>query len=65
MKDNLDFYRDYEEEQEKELEKYPVCSVCGEYITDEHYYDINDEFMCEECLKDNFRKSVDEYLERL
>ena len=63
MKDNLDFYRDYEEEQAKELEKYPKCSVCGEYITDEYYFDINDEFMCEECLKDNFRKSVDDYIE--
>lgn len=64
MKDNLDFYRDYEEKQAKELEKFPVCSCCGEYITDEFYYNIEDEFFCEECLKDNFRKSTDDYLNR-
>ena len=64
MKDNLDFYRDYEEQQAKELEKFPVCSVCGEYITDEFYFDIEDEIMCEDCLKDNFRKSTDDYVNR-
>ena len=62
MKDNLDFYRDYEEEQEKELEKLPVCSVCEEPIQDEFYFDIDGEIFCEDCLIDNYRKSVDDFV---
>lgn len=53
----------YQEEQNKWLEKMPVCSICDEYIQDDYLYEINDEVICEECLKDNFRKNVEDYIE--
>lgn len=56
-------FEKYDAEQQKELEKLPVCSHCDEPIQDEHYYEINDEVVCEECLEQNFRKSVDDYVE--
>ena len=56
-----DFDR-YDAEQQKQLEKCPKCSMCDEHIQDEHYYEINDEVICEECLNDNFRKSVEDYV---
>lgn len=57
-----DFTR-YDAEQEAELEKMPKCSECSEYIQDEHYYEINDEVVCEECLNQNYRESVEDYVE--
>ena len=58
----LDHYR-YQEEQEEYNEKLPVCSMCDKHITDDCLYDINDEVICEKCLKDNFRKNVEDYIE--
>lgn len=57
-----DFDR-WDAEQEAELEKLPVCSYCDLPIQDEYFYEINDEVICEECLNQNFRKSVDDYVE--
>lgn len=56
-------YNRYQEEQDKQLQKLPKCSICREPIQDEHFYEINDEVICEECLKDNFRKNVEDYIE--
>ena len=52
-----DFER-YDAEKERELEKLPVCSECGEPIQSEYLYEIVDETYCESCM-DGFRKSVD------
>lgn len=45
------------------LKKQPVCEVCGEPITDDYYYKIDDCVVCSDCLKDycneNFKRSVD------
>jgi hypothetical protein len=56
-------YDRYSEEQDKQLQKYPQCSICDNHIQDEFLYLINDEFVCEECLKDEFRKNVEDYIE--
>jgi hypothetical protein len=53
----------HDAEQEAELKKMPKCSECSEYIQDEHYYEINDEVVCEECLNQNYRKNVEDYIE--
>jgi soluble lytic murein transglycosylase-like protein len=58
---DIDFLR-HDAEQQKELEKCPKCSMCDEYIQDDFLYEINDEVICEECLNDNFRKSVEDYV---
>lgn len=52
----------YDAEQQKELEKCPKCSICCEYIQDDYLYEINDELICEECINDNFRKNVEDYI---
>ena len=41
-------------EQEEELERLPRCSECDEPITDAFCYYINGEYICEECMKDNY-----------
>ena len=57
-----DFNR-YEAEQQKLLEKLPICYECGEPIQTEDCYEINDELICPKCLKDNHRKKVEDYIE--
>ena len=53
-------YSRYDAERQAAEDELPHCDYCGEAIY-EHYYLINDEIVCEECLCENFRKEVDEY----
>ena len=53
----------HDAQQSRNLERLPVCENCGEPIQDEHLFLINDEFICEECLKNNFRKRTEDYCE--
>lgn len=46
----------YFAEQERRFEELPECDYCGERITDDYYWYINGEILCEECLNSNFRK---------
>jgi formylmethanofuran dehydrogenase subunit E len=53
----------YTAEQEARVERLPICTECGHHIQDEHLYEINDEFICEECMRDNHRKRTEDYTE--
>ena len=50
-------------DQEAELSKLPVCSECGQPIQSEDCFEINDELICEQCLHDNHKKRVEDYVE--
>lgn len=52
----------YDDEQQKWLDSLPVCAECGQPITDEECYEINDEIICPECLKDNYRRWTEDVL---
>ena len=56
-----DFDR-WDAEQSKQEEKLPECSECGTKVQEEHYYSINDEVICPECLENNHRKLVEDYV---
>ena len=56
-------YEAYDRENQAWLEKHPVCDMCGEHITDEHFFLINGEKVCEECLNDHYRQDTDDYME--
>ena len=60
MIDNYDLWRHHDAEQSRLLNRLPVCSYCGEPIQSEHFYLINDENICPDCLE-NFRKETDDY----
>ena len=53
-----DFDR-WDAEQSKKLERLPKCGICGEPIQSEHYYEINGDNVCPDCLENEFRKDVD------
>lgn len=52
-----DFDR-FEAEREAEESLLPICSECGERIYDCFAYVINDEVICEDCMRDNYRKQT-------
>lgn len=53
-----DFHR-HDAEQQNELDKLPKCDICDRPIQDDHYYQINGDNVCPECLDNHFRKDVD------
>lgn len=57
-----DFER-HDANREAELKKRPVCEHCGEHITDDCFYKINDCKVCFECLvsfcDDNCKVNID------
>lgn len=50
-------YERYSADQERELDRLPRCSECGEPIQDEYCYLINDEAICESCM-DQYKQST-------
>lgn len=63
MKDYNDFFEDHDWDQANELSKIPVCSICEEPIQDDYLYVIDDEIICEECLRENFRRLTEAFIE--
>ena len=56
-----DFSR-WDSEQTAKLEKLPKCSECDEPIQDDCYYEINGECVCPECLDNNHKHWVEDYI---
>lgn len=48
----------YSSEMEDELEKLPICGYCDNYIQDEYAYYIEGEWVCSECMNENYRREV-------
>lgn len=57
----LDFDR-FDREQQKRLDRLPVCADCGEAVQDDHYYLINDAVICPDCMESGYRKEMDDYI---
>ena len=50
-----DFHR-HDAEQSEWLDSLPKCVDCDEPIQDDCYYNVEGEILCEECMKDRYRK---------
>ena len=57
-----DFYR-HDAQQQAELDKLPRCSECDKPIQEEFCYEVNGELICDECMHNNHRKWVDDFME--
>ena len=62
MRDNYDAWLEHDYEQESWLEKLPKCDECGQPIQDEHCFNINGNYICEECLNERYRVCVDDIM---
>lgn len=56
--DNYDQWEAHERQQEKSLEELPVCDICDHPIQEDHFYQINGDNVCPECLENHFRKDL-------
>ena len=61
--DYNDLFAEHDAEEARALAKLPKCDICGEPIQDEHFYDIDGTYFCEECLNEEYRRKTDDYLE--
>lgn len=50
----------HDREQQQKLDRLPKCDICGEPIQDTHYYLIDGEVLCTDCLNDNFRIEIED-----
>lgn len=52
-------YDAYCREQDRAMEQLPICCECGERIEDEYCYEINDEIICETCMEQYRKYTMD------
>ena len=62
MIDNYGLWERHEAEQQRQLEKYPICDYCGEEILDDNLFDIDGNLYHEHCMEEQFRKPVENYM---
>lgn len=60
--DPVQDFLNHDAEQQRKMDKLPVCADCDEPVTDDHYYLINDEVICQNCLDAGYRKQVEDYV---
>lgn len=58
LPDNYDLFAKHDAEQEEKLKNLPICKECGEPIQTEYCYGNNGKYICEHCLKENYRHEV-------
>ena len=58
--DPLADFDQYDTECQERLDKLPKCADCGEPIQDDHYYLINGENICPDCLESGYRRENDD-----
>ena len=45
------------------VKKLPECSDCDTFVKGNHFYLINDEVICPDCLETNYKKDIEDYVE--
>lgn len=58
MMDNYDLWEAHDIEQEKWLERRPICCICGDHIQDETMFNVNGDIYCEECMRNEFEQEI-------
>lgn len=56
-------YERYSARQQRELDRLPVCSECDNPIQTEKLFLINDNFICPHCMKENYMRDTDDYVD--
>ncbi len=57
--DNYDLFERHDAEHEEWLESRPKCSNCGEPITSEKAFCKDGEWICNDCVKNEFTRWID------
>ena len=57
--DPLDDFNSLDRAQSKKLAERPICDICDHPIQDDHYYEINGDNICPDCLENYFREEIE------
>lgn len=57
--DNYDIWLAHEDKLEQQLADRPVCDYCEDHIQDDHFFAINGETICPDCMEAHFRRELD------
>lgn len=57
-----DFDR-WDAEQARAEARLPQCEGCGESISDDDYYEIENEILCEDCMKERYKKRTEDFIQ--
>ena len=57
--DNYSRWQQHDTEQENRLNELPECSECGEHIQSDFCYEVNGEYICEECMEGHKKYTED------
>ena len=60
--DNYDRFKVHMAERDRQLDKLPECSECGEKIQSDECYEFNDELICPDCLTNYHRKWTEDFM---
>jgi formylmethanofuran dehydrogenase subunit E len=61
--DYNDLYEAFEAEEEEKSKRLPKCDCCGNPIAEEHFYNIDGTYICEGCMKEEYRVNTQDYME--
>ncbi len=58
--DPIEDFERYDADRERKLRCLPVCSLCREHIQQETAVCFNDEWICDECLDDLRKETLED-----
>jgi formylmethanofuran dehydrogenase subunit E len=61
--DPTDLFLQHDAEQQRKLDRLPVCVECDEPIQDDEYYEINGDPVCIHCLEQNHKMWTEDYID--
>ena len=53
----------YERVCQRRLSRHPKCDCCGEYITEDRFYRIEEQNLCEECVDHLYAEDTEDFIE--
>ena len=62
MLDNYDLFKQHDAEQQSKLKMLPICRACEEPIQTEYCYGKNGKYICEHCLNEDYKHSVEDLI---
>lgn len=64
LPDYNDLFDIYDREQARQQERLPDCSCCGGKIEDDFFYIIDGDYLCKECLDNEYRQEIENFISR-
>lgn len=63
--DNYDIWNAHDIEKERMRARLPVCDnrKCRRHIDGDYFWEIEGDILCEKCMNERYRRSVEDYIQ--